>query len=53
MGREFTIEVIEPNPKATVMRITGRLDMKNAQTLCFECRESLESPARLAFLDLG
>jgi anti-sigma B factor antagonist len=42
LRRKFTIEEVEPNPKVTIMRVTGRLDLKNAQVLLRKCRESLE-----------
>ena len=43
MGGKFIIEAVETNPKATVLRVTGRLDIQTSQALFHKCRESLES----------
>jgi anti-anti-sigma factor len=53
MVREFTIEEVDAGEKAMVLRVTGRLDAKNAQTLFRKCRDSLESKRVRVILNLS
>ena len=53
MVREFQIEEVEPHPSAALLRVTGRLDAKNAQTLFRKCREALEGGRTRVILNLA
>ena len=53
MAKEFTIDEIGGNPKAAVLRVTGRLDAKNAQVLFRKCRDFLEAKQVRVILNLA
>lgn len=53
MVREFHIEEVEPHPKAMLLRVAGRLDAKNAQTLFRKCRDALQASRVRVVLNLA